>query len=230
MEEEMHALAENETWDLVDAPKGVKPIGCRWVYKVKYNADRSINRYKARLVAKGYAQKHGIDYDEMFALVTKMTTVHVFLVVAAVKGWHLHQMDVKNAFVQGELEEQVYMVQPPGFHFETNSSEVYRLKKSLYGLKQAPHAWNTKITQQLRKMSFETSKAESSLFIRKTRLGPICILLYVDDLIITGAILRRYIHAVSRLHRRRLGWQRRRSSIQVRICVHPRVCRNCVEQ
>ena len=107
MEEEMHALAENETWDLVDALKGVKPIGCRWVYKVKYNTDASVNRYKAQLVAKGYVQKHDIDYDEMFAPVMKMMIVRVLLAVAAAKGWHLHQMDVKNMFLQGELEEQV---------------------------------------------------------------------------------------------------------------------------
>jgi hypothetical protein len=111
------------------------------------------------------------------------------LAVAAAKGWHLHQMDVKNAFLQGELEEQVYMVQPPGFRSDTKTPAVCQLKKSLYGQKQAPCAWNTKITQQLRKISFETSKADSSLFVRKTRLGPVCILLYVDDLIITGADL-----------------------------------------
>jgi hypothetical protein len=118
-----------------------------------------------------------------------MTTVRVLLAVAAAKGCHLHQMDVKNAFLQGELEEQVYMVQPPRFHSGMNTSAMCRLKKSLYGLTQAPRAWNEKITQQLRKMSFETSKADSSLFIRKTRLGPINILLYVDDLVITGADL-----------------------------------------
>jgi hypothetical protein len=143
----------------------------------------SINRYKARLVAKGYAQKHDIDYDEMFAPVAKMTTVRVLLAVAAAKGWHVHQMDVKNAFLQGDLEEQVYMVQPPGFHSRTNTSAVCRLKKSLYGLKQAPHAWNAKI------MSLEMSKADFSLFIRKTPLGPISTLLYVNDLVITGADL-----------------------------------------
>ena len=167
MEEEMHALVENETWDLLDAPKGVKPIGCRWVYKVKYNTDSSVNRYKARLVAKGYVQKHDINYDETFAPVAKMTIIHVLIVVATAKGWHLHQMDVKNAFLQGELEEQVYLVQPPGFHSRTNTSVVCRLKKSLYELKQAPRAWNAKITQRLHRMGFATSKSDSSLFIRK---------------------------------------------------------------
>ena len=105
MEEEMHALAENETWDLVDAPKGVKPIRCTLVYKVKYNTDGSVNRYKARLVAKVYAQKHDIDYDETFTPVAKMTTASILLALVAAKGWHLHQIDVRNAFLQRELQE-----------------------------------------------------------------------------------------------------------------------------
>ena len=115
IEEEMRALAENETRDLVDAPKGVKLIGCRWVYKVKYNTDGSVNRYKARLVAKGYVQTHDIDYDEIYARVVKITTVHVVLEIAIVRGWNLHQMDVKNVFLQGDLDEQVFMVQPLDF-------------------------------------------------------------------------------------------------------------------
>ena len=118
-----------------------------------------------------------------------MTTVRVLLVISVAKGWHLHQMDVKNAFLQSELEKQVYMVQPPGFHSRTNTSAVCRLKKSHYGLKQTPRAWNAKITQRLRRMGFATSISDSSLFIRKGRLGPVSILLYVDDLVITGADL-----------------------------------------
>ena len=109
MDEEMAALYGNDTWDLVPLPKDKKTIGCKWVYKVKHNSDGSISRYKARLVAKGYAQTHGIDYEETFAPVAKMATVHSVIAVAAAKGWFLHQMDVKNAFLHGELQEEVYM-------------------------------------------------------------------------------------------------------------------------
>ena len=134
-------------------------------------------------------QQHDIDYDETFAPVAKMTIVSVLLAVAAAKGWHLHQRDVKNVFLQGELEEQVHMVQPLGFQSGLNTSKVCRLKKSLYGQKQAPRAQNTKIMQRLRQMGFSMSKLDSSLFIWQRRLGPVSILLYVDDLVIVGADL-----------------------------------------
>ena len=144
----------------------MKPIGCRWEYKIKYSTNGSVNRYKAWLVAKGYAQQHGIDYDEMFSLFAKLTSVHVLLAVAATKGWYLHQMDVKNVFLQGELEEHVYMVQPPRFHSGTNTSAVCHLKKSLYGLKQATGMWTAKITLRLRRMGFVPSNSDSSLFVQ----------------------------------------------------------------
>ena len=167
----------------------MKPIGCRWEYKIKYSTNGSVNRYKAWLVAKGYAQQHGIDYDEMFSLFAKLTSVHVLLAVAATKGWYLHQMDVKNVFLQGELEEHVYMVQPPRFQSGMNTSAVCKLKKSLYGLKQVLRAWNTKIMQRLRRMSFVPPKSNSSLFVRPSQTRPVSILLYVNYLVIVGADL-----------------------------------------
>ncbi len=109
MDEEMTALDANVTWELVALPKDKKVIGCKWVYKVKHNVDGSVNRYKARLVAKGYAQTYGIDYEETYSPVAKMTTVRAIIAMAVVKGWSLHQMDVKNAFLHGDLQEEVYM-------------------------------------------------------------------------------------------------------------------------
>ena len=135
MDEEMAALYGNESWDLVPLPKDKKTIGCKWVYKVKHNSDGSISRYKARLVAKGYAQTHGIDYEEKFSPVAKMATVPAIIGVAASKNWVLHQMDVKNAFLHGDLQEEVYMEQPQGYEDVRHPHYVCKLKKALYGLK-----------------------------------------------------------------------------------------------
>jgi hypothetical protein len=140
MDEEMAALDANATWELVALPKDKKAIGCKWVYKVKHNADGFVNRYKARLVAKGYAQTYGIDYEETYSLVAKMTTIRAIIAMAATKAWSLHQMDVKNAFFHGDLQEEVYMEQPPGYVDQTHPNLVYRLKKALYSLKQTPRA------------------------------------------------------------------------------------------
>ena len=146
MNEEIQALCKNETWDLVPHSPHKKVIGCRWLYKVKYNVDGSVNCFKARLVAKGYAQTHRVDYDEIFAPVAKMTTVRTIVTLVGTKGWHLYQMDVKNAFLQGELDEEAFMIQPLGFKSTKHLTAVYRLEKLLYGLKKAPRAWHSKIT------------------------------------------------------------------------------------
>ena len=136
MNEEMAALEANDTWELVPLPSGKKAIGCKWVYKTKHNVDGNIEHHKARLVAKGYAQTYGIDYEETFAPVAKMTTVRAVIAVAASRGWIMHQMDVKNAFLNGELQEEVYMDQPPGYVDPGYPDYVCRLLKALYGLKQ----------------------------------------------------------------------------------------------
>jgi hypothetical protein len=137
------------------------------VYKVKHNADGSMSRYKARLVAKGYAQTYGIDYEETYNLVAKMTTIKAIIAMAATKGWSLHQMDVKNAFFHGDLQKEVYMEQPPGYVDQTHPNLVCRLKKALYGLKQTPRAWSDEIGLYLVTSGFQTSNADFSLYVKK---------------------------------------------------------------
>ena len=135
MNEEMQALSKNETWDLIPHSPHKKAIGCRWIYKVKYNVENSINNYKACLLVKGYVWTHRVHDEETFALVAKMTTMRTIIALAITKVWHLHQIDIKNAFLQSELDKEVYMVQPPGFKSSTYLTIVCWLKKPLYGLK-----------------------------------------------------------------------------------------------
>jgi hypothetical protein len=132
--EEMATLQKNETWELMPLPEGKKAIGCKWVFSIKYKADGTIDRYKARLVAKGYTQSYGIDYQETFLLVAKLNTVRVLLSISANLDWPLHQFDVKNVFLHGNLEEEVYMDVPPGFA-TSHVGVVCKLQKALYGLK-----------------------------------------------------------------------------------------------
>jgi hypothetical protein len=129
---------------LVALPEDKKIIGCKWVYKVKHNANGFVSKYKARLVTKGYAQTYGVDYEETYSPVAKMTTIRAIIAMAIVKGWSLHQMDVKNVFLHGHLHEEVYMEQPLDYVDQTHLNLVCRLKKALYGLKQAPKLGQTR--------------------------------------------------------------------------------------
>ena len=136
VQEEIQALEKNGTWEISELPEGKRPVGCKWIFTVKHNPDGSINRFKARLVAKGFTQSYGIDYEETFAPVAKLNSIRVLLSVAVNLDWNLHQLDVKNAFLNGELEEEVYMKIPPSMETPENSGKVCKLRKSLYGLKQ----------------------------------------------------------------------------------------------
>ncbi|RWR74934.1 Integrase, catalytic core [Cinnamomum micranthum f. kanehirae] len=186
MQEEISALNKNCTWELVSKPKNVTPVTCKWVYKLKKRADGTIDRYKARLVACGFSQQYGLDYDETFSHVAKMVTIRTIISLAAYKGWKLWQLDVKNAFLYGELDRDIFMEQPHGFISKEFPNHVCRLKKALYGLKQAPRAWYGKIAQYLEFCGFKSSNADSSLFVKKTSSTFTMLLLYVDDMIITG--------------------------------------------
>ncbi|KAJ9544142.1 LOW QUALITY PROTEIN: hypothetical protein OSB04_023849 [Centaurea solstitialis] len=163
---------------------GKHAIGCRWVFKIKTKSDGSVKRYKARLVAKGYSQQYGMNYGKTFAPVAKMMTVRTLIVVASIRQWKICQMDVKNAFLNGDLQEEVYMTPPPGIAHK--SGEVCRLRKALYGLKQAPCAWFEKFSMVITSLGFTPSNHDSALFVRCTSAGRILLSLYVDDMIITG--------------------------------------------
>ena len=138
---EYESLNDNGTWELVERPKGRKLVSCKWVFKVKHNADGTVDRYKARLVARGFTQTEGVDYHETYAPVVKMTSIRVLLSIVAIHDLELHQMDVKTAFLNGHLEEEIYMQQPEGFIARGNEHLVCKLKRTLYGLKQSPRVW-----------------------------------------------------------------------------------------
>lgn len=140
MHEELQALLQNHTRDLVPPTPSHNVIGCKWVYRIKQKADGSIDRYKARLVAKGFHQREGVDYLETFSPVIKPETIRTILSIAVSLHWPVRQLDVKNAFLHGHLNEEVYMQQPPGFIDSSKAHYVCRLRRSLYGLKQAPQA------------------------------------------------------------------------------------------
>ena len=184
MKEELDALSKNHTWDLVTLPPGKSVVGCKWIYKIKTRSDGSIERYKARLVAKGFTQEYGIDYEETFAPVARISSVRALLAVAAASKWDLFQMDVKNAFLNGDLSEEVYMQPPPGLSVDSN--KVCHLRRALYGLKQAPRAWFAKFSSTISHLGYMASHYDSALFLRRTDKGTILLLLYVDDMIITG--------------------------------------------
>ena len=187
VDEEVQALAKNGTWEITDLLRGKKPVGCKWIFTVKYKVDGNVDRYKSRLVAKGFTQSYGIDYQETFAPVAKLNTVRVLLSLAANLDWSLHQLDVKNAFLNGDLEEEVYMDIPAGLETTSNFNKVCRLRKSLYGLKQSPRACFERFTKVVKGYGFVQCQSDHTLFVKHFPEGKLAILIvYVDDIILTG--------------------------------------------
>ncbi|GJV97434.1 retrovirus-related pol polyprotein from transposon TNT 1-94, partial [Tanacetum coccineum] len=181
MKKELNALENYGTWTYETLPPGKKAIGSKWVFKIKYNSDGTIERHKARLVILGNNQVEGIDYNDTFAHVAKMVTVRTFLVVAAARNWELHQMDVHNAFLHEDLEEEVYMKLPQGLK-SSRPGTVCHLRKSLYGLKQAPRCWFAKLATALKRYGFVQSCSDYSLFTLNNERVRLNVLVYVDDL------------------------------------------------
>ncbi|KAK1665998.1 hypothetical protein QYE76_054157 [Lolium multiflorum] len=196
METEFSALQENGTWNLVPPVPGVNLIDSKWVFKVKLHADGSVERYKARLVAKGFKQRYGLDYEETFSHVVKPATIRLLLSMALSRRWHLRQLDIQNAFLNGFLDEQVYMRQPPGFADPDKPGHYCHLIKSLYGLKQAPRAWHARLSSVLGSLGFSPSATDTSLFILRRSDITLFLLIYVDDIIVissTAAAIPRLI-------------------------------------
>ncbi|KAI5336252.1 hypothetical protein L3X38_015519 [Prunus dulcis] len=188
MEIEMEMIEKNETWELVDRPSDKPVIGVKWVCKTKLNLDGSIQKHKVRLVVKGYAQKPGIDFNETFAPVARLDTITTLIALTAQKRWKLYELDVKSAFLNGMLKEEVYVDQPDGFVATNYEDKVYKLKKALYGLEQAPRAWYEEINAYLISCGYVRSTSEATLYCKtKEDSGTLIVSIYVDDIVYIGS-------------------------------------------
>jgi hypothetical protein len=187
MDVEYDALMKNKIWWLVPRKPGTNVIDCKWVYKIKKNANGSIDRYKARLVAKGFKQRYMIDYGDTFSLVVKAATIQLILSVAISNCWSMRQLDVQNTFLHGVLEDEVYMKQPPGYERANGPELVCRLDKAIYGFKQAPQAWYSWLSAKLMDLRFVPLRGDTSLFFYKNWGITMLALVYVDDIIVVSS-------------------------------------------
>lgn len=188
IDDEMKSLEENHTWHLVQKsalPRDKKCVNSRWVLKVKYNADGSIERYKARLVAQGFTQRSGIDYNETFAPVVKFNSIRLIIAIAVARNLPIHQFDIKTAFLRGDLEEQIYMKFPTGFERndqDTGEDLICLLKKSIYGLKQSARCWYSKVDSFLLSKGYKRLESDHSVYMKPDSI----LAIYVDDIIVVG--------------------------------------------
>ncbi|KAK8686057.1 hypothetical protein V6N13_125084 [Hibiscus sabdariffa] len=186
MRSEMDSMSDNQVWTLVEPPEGIKPIGCKWVFKKKTDMDGNLQTYKGRLVAKRYRQVHGIDYDETFSPIAMFKSIRILLAIAAFHDYEIWQMDVKIAFLNGKLEEDVYMTQPEGFVTPENAGKVCKLQRSIYGLKQASRSWNLRFNDAIKEFGFIRNEDEPCVYKKFSASIVSFLILYVDDILIIG--------------------------------------------
>ncbi|KAL0554543.1 hypothetical protein IC582_008466 [Cucumis melo] len=186
MDLEMESMYSNSVWTLVEQPNDVKPIGCKWIYKRKRDQAGKTQTFKARLVANGYTQKEGIDYEETFSPVAMIKSIRILLSIATFYDYEIWQMDVKTAFLNGNLEESIYMVQPKGFIKKGREQKVRKLQKSIYGLKQASRSWNIRFDTPIKSYGFEQNVDEPCVYKRIINFIVAFLVLYVDDILLIG--------------------------------------------
>jgi len=186
MKLELESMYSNSVWQLVDLPEGVKPIGCKWIFKRKRGADGKVETFKARLVAKGYTQKEGVDYEETFSPVAMLKSIRILLAIAAYFDYEIWQMDVKTAFLNGYLDETIYMDQPEGYIVEGQQQKVCKLQRSIYGLKQASRSWNIRFDEAVKSYGFDQNIDEPCVYKYKKEEKVVFLILYVDDILLIG--------------------------------------------
>jgi hypothetical protein len=186
MNDEIESMRTNQVWDLVNLPLGRKAIGNKWILKVKRKADGSIDRYKARLVAKGYTQQEGMDYEETFSLVVRFASIRLILAIVAYMNLELYQMDVKTTFLNGELDEEIYMDQPVGFVVDGQERKVCKLKRSIYGLKQSSRQWYLRFHRAVLLNKFTMIEEDHCVYVKRSKGSFIILSLYVDDMLLAG--------------------------------------------
>ncbi|KAJ9558789.1 hypothetical protein OSB04_013403 [Centaurea solstitialis] len=186
MKAEMQSMYDNQVWELTDLPQHCKAVGRKWVFKKKTDMDGNVHTFKARLVAKGFTQTHGIDYDETFSPVAMLKSIRILMAISAYFNYEIWQMDVKTAFLNGKLTEDVYMEQPEGFEDPKNPNKVCKLLKSIYGLKQASRSWNLHFDERIKEFGFAKSEFEPCVYTKFSGSIVTFLVLYVDDILLIG--------------------------------------------
>jgi hypothetical protein len=179
-------MGENQVWKLVDSPDGVRPIEFKWIYKKKKDMDGNVNIYKARLVAKGFRQVQGVDYDETFSPVATLKSIWIILAIDAYFDYEIWQMDVKTTFLNGNLDEDVYMIHPEGFVNPINARKICKLQKSIYGLKRASRSWNIRFDEVVKGFGFHQNEEEACVYKKESGSAIVFLILYVDDILLIG--------------------------------------------